>query len=409
MRILFISRRFYPDIKGGGQISALYIAKAVRMQGHDVYVCTFTDGEDSIEEIDGIKIYRKHIPKLGFSKVLSNMDYMYIQMAKISSKIIKRIKPDILHLLNFESIPLSSVYYKKKFNILIIATVNGPNFGCYTGSGVDYKGETCINCRTFKRYLCSVDRWGKVKGTVYYLYSLWYMNMLRFSYGYVDRFIPISNAMVSLMKNMAIPRQKMKVIPNPLGAELTVDKKLLKLLKKKYSGEKIIFYAGRITEDKGIQFTLQALKYLPETYIFVIAGWGAYKKSLYELSKKLGVAERVHFFGKIQFKEMGTYYTLADYFCHFPIFYEPFGRTLIEAMSQGTLTIARDFAGIKDIIKHRENGILVDSLDPKVIAKTILKISNKEYSKITKKAIKYVKEKYLLEKIGKQYVVAYVK
>jgi len=30
MKILFISRRFYPDITGGGQISAYYIVKLKR-------------------------------------------------------------------------------------------------------------------------------------------------------------------------------------------------------------------------------------------------------------------------------------------------------------------------------------------------------------------------------------------
>jgi glycosyltransferase involved in cell wall biosynthesis len=163
MKVMFISRRFYPDVLGGGEISAFYIARAVKKQGKNVVVCTFTNKKLKIEIMDGIKVYRIPIPKIKLSR-LSNLDYMYFQMAKLASKFIEKEKPQILHLLNFESVPFSAIYYKKKFKIPIVATVNGPLFGCYTGLSIDYKKEVCTNCRVFKRYFCSVDKWGYLQG-----------------------------------------------------------------------------------------------------------------------------------------------------------------------------------------------------------------------------------------------------
>jgi len=233
MKILYISRRFYPEIIGGGQISAFYIAKAAKMVGHEVYVCTFTDKKKiTIEIIEGIKIYRIPIPKLNISRILSNLDYMYLQMVFLSSKIIKKFNPDIIHLLNFESIPLASIYYKLRFKKKIVATVNGPLFGCFTQNGLDYKENVCINCKLIKRFKCSIKKWGIFKGFFYYIYSIYFMNMLKISYKFVDKFFAVSNAMVPLLMNMDVPKKKISVVHNPvIKLKITNKNIMIKKLK----------------------------------------------------------------------------------------------------------------------------------------------------------------------------------
>ena len=411
MKILYISRRFYPEVKGGGQISAFHIAKSVQKLGHETVVCTFTEKKDKIETIDGLKIYRLHIPELRLFPRLSNMDYMYLQMAKLASKIIKKTNPDIIHLLNFESIPLSSIYYKKRFRKPVVATANGPQFGCFTGSGLDYKNDTCINCRILKRGLCSANEWGKLKGSAFYLYSIWYMEMLRFSYRYVDKFFPISRAMALLLQNMGVRKRKIKVIHNPIGQMLKADKSKLQSLRKRYRHKKIIICASRLTKEKGVQYTLEALKYLPDNYILLIAGWGNYEAELRELSNRHKIKDRVIFLGRINNREMGTYYKLADVFSHFPTFYEPFGRAIIESMNMGTPVIAYPIAGIKDIVEYNKNGSLVNSRNPEKIAEKIksLIINKDAYARYSKQGIETVKEKFTNNVIGNAYIKEYKK
>jgi len=76
---------------------------------------------------------------------------------------------------------------------------------------------------------------------------------------------------------------------------------------------------------------------------------------------------------KLDYEETGTYYKFADVFAYFPTFYELFGRTLIEAKNQGTPVVVYPIAGIKEIAKHKKNGLLVKSRNPKKIGKEIEK------------------------------------
>lgn len=404
MKVLFISRRFYPEIIGGGQISALHIATAVKRQKNEVTVCTFTDKKrKKIEMLNGMKIYRLPIPNIKLFPRLSNMDYMYLQIAKLSTPIIKNEKPDIIHLLNFESIPFSAVYFKNRFKIPIVATVNSPLFGCFTQSGIDYKGHTCIKCRVFKRYLCSVSTWGKVKGSAYYLYSNWYMNILRISYKFVDKFCVVSKAMSPLIENMGVPKSKISVVHNPIGKRLKPDKNKLKRLRKKYKGKKVLFCAGRLAENKGVQYVINSIKYLPENYVLLVAGWGDYENFLKVLVKKNKLGKKVRFLGKVTHNEMGTYYKFADLFLHFPTCYESFGRTLIEANSMGTPVLAYPIAGIKDIIVENKNGFLLKSRNAEKIAEKILEITRKDKLKIKKVVLEKYKEKYVAEKYINEY------
>ncbi|MEM2131446.1 MAG: glycosyltransferase family 4 protein [Candidatus Woesearchaeota archaeon] len=409
LKILFISRRFYPEIIGGGQISAYYIAKEISKY-YDVNVCTFADEknkENLNEIIDNIKIKRYFMPKFFLSKKLSNLDYMYYQIAKKSSEIIKEIKPDIIHLLNFESIPYTAKFIKKNFDIPIITTVNGPNFGCFIGTGNDYKNNICIKCETKKRFFCSKNYWGTIKGSFYYIYSLWYMELLKESYKYIDKFIGISNAMVPLLKNMCVDEKKISVIHNPIGEIPKIDNQKIKEIKKKYLGKKILLCASRLAYEKGIQFAIEAMKYLDDPFVLLIIGSGSYESELKRLTKKLNLEKKVFFIGKIEQKELYNYYKISFLFLHFPYFYEPFGRTLIEAMSMGCPCLAYPVAGIKDIVNEK-NGFLLSTREPSIIAKKIKEIekNKKEYKKIRYKCILEIK-KYSDEKIAEKYIKEY--
>ena len=401
MMVLFISRRFYPDIIGGGQISAFYIAKAVKQQGNDVFVITFTDKKKhKTETIEGIKIFRLPIPKLKHFQRFSNLDYMYYQMAKLSSKYIKKIKPDIIHLLNFESVPLASVYYKLKYKKPIVATVNGPIFGCFTQNAIDYKGNTCINCRIGKRFLCSKGKWGIAKGFFYYIYSIWYMNMLKFSYKFVDRFFVVSNAMKPLMRNMGVPTKKISVVHNPIEIKKKVKSNLKKTLN--INGKRIILSGSRLAKEKGIQYVIEAMNYIDNAVFLIVGRKKGYYSELKKITHKLNLSKKVKFIGFVNEKKMGKLYSISDVAILTGSFYEPLSRFLLEAASYGLPLIALDVGGNSEIIKHKKNGLLIKSTKPRVIANAITSVLNNKffYKKMSDESIKKVKKEFNLTKIG---------
>ncbi len=72
---------------------------------------------------------------------------------------------------------------------------------------------------------------------------------------------------------------------------------------------------------------------------------------------------------------------------------------IIEAMASGTVVIGSDFAGIPDIIKHKETGLLVTPESDKEIANAIIEIyfDNTLRELLITNALKKVKEDYSLE------------
>jgi glycosyltransferase involved in cell wall biosynthesis len=64
-----------------------------------------------------------------------------------------------------------------------------------------------------------------------------------------------------------------------------------------------------------------------------------------------------------------------------PSIYEGLGLVLVEAMLCGTLVVGSAVHGIKEIIDNNENGFLVPPRDSQALAKILLRISQKKYSK----------------------------
>lgn len=405
MNILYISRRFYSDIVGGGEISALYLAKATRAQKNKVFVCSFTDKKNHELQIDGIKIFKLRIPKLKFSR-LSNLDYMYFQMAKFSSDIIKKVTPDIIHLLNFESVPLSAIYYKKKFKVPIIATVNGPLFGCFTGLGIDYKGDTCTSCRLFKRYLCAIDKWG-FKGNLFYIYSNWYMNMLKISYKFVDKFLIVSKAMQPLLLNMGIPKKKMTLLYNPIYIRKEVKTNLKKKLK--IESKKVILYAGRLSPNKGIENTIKALVYLDNVVFLVLGNKRGYYEYLTKLAKELKVSDKIRFMGYVEHSNIKEYYSIGDVVVLVGKFYEPLSRMLLEACSYGVPCVVSNSGGNNEIIDDGKNGIVVKTFETEEVVSAIKRILNnpKMAKKMSEHGIIKAEKEFSIEVIGKKLTEVY--
>lgn len=399
MKVLFISRRFYPEVIGGGQVSAFYIAKAAKMAGCDVYVCTFTD-EKKYEEItiEGIKIYRMPISKIKKFSRLSNMDYMYFEMAWHATKIIKKIKPDILHLLNFESIPGAAIYYKLRFKIPIFATVNGPIFGCFVQSSIDYKEDTCIDCKAFKRFYCSKKKWG-LFGLLYYVYSFWYMNLLKLSYRFVDRFFLVSNAMKEVMINMGVNNNKLVTIYNPTDKKKLVRTDLKSRLGIK--GKKVLLYIGRLTKEKGIEKVIKIMPKIKNTTYVIVGEKRNDYEYFRELCEKLNVKDRVIFTGFIDQNKLLEYYSIADACILIETFFEPLSRFLLEAVSLNIPIIANDIGGNMEIINFnkKNNHLIKNNSDSEII----LAINKSFKLKRKKKDIKIIEPLCFGKKLNMYY------
>ncbi|MCS1351547.1 1,4-alpha-glucan branching protein domain-containing protein [Mechercharimyces sp. CAU 1602] len=169
-----------------------------------------------------------------------------------------------------------------------------------------------------------------------------------------------------LIQGFSVSPTKVRVIPNGVVMPRSPTKEERKEdmeARKRYAEEKekIILYVGRMTPHKGVQGLIEASPYIvnrfPHTK-FILVGKGSETDSLKERVAALGVEEKVMFLGHVDELEKERLYRCADVFV-LPSFYEPFGIVVLEAMAHRVPVIVSHTGGLKEIVKHRVNGLTV--------------------------------------------------
>ncbi|MEO8139303.1 MAG: glycosyltransferase family 4 protein [Gemmatimonadota bacterium] len=116
----------------------------------------------------------------------------------------------------------------------------------------------------------------------------------------------------------------------------------------------IVLFLGRVTWQKGpdyfIEMAGRVAGYLPEAK-FIVAGQGDMLPHLVRRSAELGIADRVHFTGGVQGRDVHRLYRMADV-CVMPSVSEPFGLVALESLRNGTPCIIPRTAGVAEAITN---------------------------------------------------------
>lgn len=138
-----------------------------------------------------------------------------------------------------------------------------------------------------------------------------------------------------------------QVIPNP------VDVRKFKVAASSAKQSDIVFL-GRLVKRKGAADLIKAFALLGEDFpktSLIIAGDGPDKKSLEELSDKLGVSHRTRFLGYIDEEKKPGLLNSAAIACFPSLYGEAFGIVLIEAMAAGAgLVLGGDNPGYRSVL-----------------------------------------------------------
>ena len=362
-RILLVSRWYYPDVIGGGEVSAHYLARSLVGAGATVRVLTFvTDGLRKVEVIDGVPIARLPIRALKLFPRLSNLEWMYYQMARQTHAFLNEFKPDILHATNQGSVPgLAAV--SRRTGIPFVATVNSPDNFCFVGSGTDRRGGNCFGCRGMKRFQEIMHRLGRgrilnaVMAFPYWLYSIPHMGHLGRCHHQASMLLPVSRGLRTELLRLGFPEEKIRVVHNPIEvhARLPSTRKAELGIPEQAP---VLMYAGRLSESKGVQNVIDTLPRLENVY-FVVVGRGRYEPELRKRAMQRGVNSRVRFVGFVPHSDIGTYYSIADVVIMAGTFYESLGRMLMEACAYGVPVIGADRGGNPEVIEDGKNGFLL--------------------------------------------------
>jgi rhamnosyl/mannosyltransferase len=198
---------------------------------------------------------------------------------------------------------------------------------------------------------------------------------------------------------------KNKCVPIPIGIkknDIGVDENKFEEIKVRFKNKKIIFSLGRFIYYKGFEYLIESAKYLPDNYVILLGGDGELKEKYEQIIRENGLSENVFLVGKIDQKDLGSYYEACDLFCLPSIAKsEAFGLVMVEAMSFGKPIVATKIKGSgTDWVNHNEiTGLNVEPKNPEQLAnafKTILE--NQEiYSKFSKNAFQRYLNEFTIE------------
>jgi glycosyltransferase involved in cell wall biosynthesis len=127
--------------------------------------------------------------------------------------------------------------------------------------------------------------------------------------------------------------------------------------------------AGRLTAQKALGDTLEALARVPDVALLVL-GDGPERAELERRAGELGLADRVRFLGAGTRDDVIALFRAVDA-ALLTSAWENLPHTLLEALATGTPVIATAVGGIPEVVRDEENGLLVPPRDIAAIASAI--------------------------------------
>ncbi len=128
------------------------------------------------------------------------------------------------------------------------------------------------------------------------------------------------------------------------------------------SADSVILSVGNLIPIKGHDLLLRSVAAIAPAHPHVqcgIIGDGSERDRLQELARELRIEERVHFLGRRPRSEVAAEMKECALFA-LPSWYEGLGNVYLEAMSAERPAIACRGQGIEEVIRHGENGWLIE-------------------------------------------------
>ncbi len=378
MKILMLSWEYPPRIVGGISRVVYHLARELSTQGHEVTVITCREGDTTDFEIEGnVKVHRVEQYYVKPINFINNVLQMNISIFEKAVQIIdKRENFDIIHLHDW-LVAFAGNSLARTYPIRQVCTMHSTEYG--RNAGIHNEIQAFIN--------------------------------------------NVEEKMVSGMKNVIVNSMYMKnevhalfgcsnedihVIPNGIEPDKFTGVAKDMVFRRKYAAdnEKIVFFIGRLVNEKGVYILMNAIPQVLSKYgnvKFVIAGSGSERDSLQERAADMGVLDRVTFTGYISDEELSKIYKCADMLV-FPSLYEPFGIVALEGMVADIPVIVSDAGGLNEIVINRYNGMKFGTGRHDFLADCILELLSNPglVADITKNAWNTINEKYQWKEIVKK-------
>jgi glycosyltransferase involved in cell wall biosynthesis len=179
---------------------------------------------------------------------------------------------------------------------------------------------------------------------------------------------------------------------------------------------KVLFVPRRLTKKNGVIYPVLALQEILDIHpeaLLIYAGNGEEQYEIERITKKLKISSSVRMLGAIPHEEIINYYTISDVVLvpsvHSAGVEEATSISALEAMGSCVPVVAGAVGGLKEIVIHNENGLLVEQKDVEALSKAVNKLlSDKDFAlRIAKNARTKIEESYSHLAAAKKYAAIY--
>jgi glycosyltransferase involved in cell wall biosynthesis len=374
MRILHINKFFSP--LGGAETIMLEEAKAFEKEGHEIFFYA-TDKKPFFDEnlpyISKFSKYTNYSSLSPVNMVKSLPKIIYDKDAAVKfENFINEIQPDIVHCHEFfYNLTPSFLDVLKRKKIPAVMTIHTPRLVCPAGTLMKKKQHLCedIPCATGNSISCiqnaCVDK-NTAKSTVFAMeFAARSYHRLLETFQY---FIAPSQILLELSMRSGLPKEKFTLIHN------FIDDKYFDSTPNYNSGDYFLF-VGRLANDKGVKYLIEAMNLLPREIPLRIVGTGPQEEEFKALAQKYEL-NNITFVGHKKRHELVDEYRncIASLLpCYW---FEAFGLVIVEAFTQGKPVLASKVGAIPEIIENGINGFTFEAKNVQEIASYINKLYN---------------------------------
>ncbi len=140
----------------------------------------------------------------------------------------------------------------------------------------------------------------------------------------------------------------------------------------------VIGIVGRLTNQKGHRFFLQAAKLIAQSHpgvFFWVVGDGERREELEAMAAELGIGERVRFAGYR--RDLPLVYAALDVLV-LPSLFEGLPNVVLEAMACGRPVVATGVGGVPEVVVDGITGLIVSPNNYRELARSVKKLLDNE-------------------------------
>jgi glycosyltransferase involved in cell wall biosynthesis len=342
IRVVLVNKFYYP--RGGDCVAMLAAERLLRDRGHEVAVFSMQYPDNVCSSWDTYfptEVSFSGTTVAGRIKAVERV-FGAREVVTRFARLLNDFQPDVVHLHNIHSYlspVVAQVAHRK--GLRVVWTMHDYKLLCPTYSCLR-NGKPCEECFHNKS---KVVRHKCMKGSSVASLLAWmeacFWNREKLS-DMTDLFISPSHFLKSKMTEGGFASEQIEVLHNFLPKALPV------------STEKGDYYcyAGRLSEEKGIETLLEAAGQV--TYPLKIIGGGP----LLNTCRTKYTHKQIEFLGHVPPDELYPIVQKARFLVIPSVCYENNPYSVIEALCMGTPTLGARIGGIPELIQEGENGLL---------------------------------------------------